>query len=168
MVSKFLYTSKEIRQAIAEIFRVGKDGRRIALSAYVGDSADSYLPFPKKLEVICSPTPGATNPSAIRKLISLGATVQFVDGLHMKVYWSEGVGSVVTSANLSINAMGVGGLKEAGVLLGPEAIDIDQLLKSLRLQWIVRAETMALILKRGPGALPDVQRGRTIGFCAPR
>ncbi len=49
----------------------------------------------------------------------------------MKVYWSEGVGAVVTSANLSTNAMGVGGLKEAGVLLGPEFIDIAKLLKPL-------------------------------------
>jgi phosphatidylserine/phosphatidylglycerophosphate/cardiolipin synthase-like enzyme len=132
MVPKLLYTSEEVRKAISEIFRAGKHRRRIALSAYVGESAESYLPFPDKLEVVCSPTAGATSPSAIRKLISLGATVQFVDKLHMKVYWAEGVGAVVTSANLSTNAMGVGGLKEAGVLLGPEFIDIAKLLKPLQ------------------------------------
>ena len=132
MVHKFLYTSEEVCKAIAEIFRVGKHRRRIALSAYVGDSAEYYLPFPDKLEVVCSPTAGATSPNAIRKLISLGATVQFVDKLHMKVYWSEGVGAVVTSANLSTNAMGFGGLREAGVLLGPEFVDIAKLLKPLQ------------------------------------
>ena len=128
---RLLYTSEEVREAIAEIFRAGRHRRRIALSAYVGDFAEFYLPFPDNLEVICSPTAGATSPSAIRKLISLGATVQFVDKLHMKVYWSEGIGAVVTSANLSTNAMGVGDLKEAGVLLGPESIDIAKLLKPL-------------------------------------
>jgi len=62
-------------------------------------------------------------------LISLGANLQFADRLHMKVYWSEGSGVVVTSANLSTNALGVGDLKEAGVLLGPESLDIDNSLR---------------------------------------
>jgi hypothetical protein len=131
---KVLYTSKEVRSAIAEIFRSGKNGRRVAVSAYVGDGADFYLPFPDRVQVICSPTPGATNPNAIRKLISLGARVQFADRLHMKVYWAEAVGVVVTSANLSTNALGVGDLKEAGVLLEPESLDIDKLLAPLDLR----------------------------------
>ena len=52
----------------------------------------------------------------------------------MKVYWSETGGVVVTSANLSTNALGVGDLKEAGVLLGPESLDIDELLAPLSLR----------------------------------
>jgi phosphatidylserine/phosphatidylglycerophosphate/cardiolipin synthase-like enzyme len=131
---KVLYTAKEVRSAIEDIFRKGKSGRRVAVSAYVGDGADVYLPFPENVQVICSPTPGATNPNAIRDLMSRGANVLFVDKLHMKVYWSAGSGVVVTSANLSTNALGVGGLKEAGVLLESELLDIDKLLAPLVLR----------------------------------
>ena len=134
MVATVLYKSREVRSAIAEIFNKGRNGRRVAVSAYVGDGADSYLPFPDKVQVICSPTPGATNPHAIRRLISCGASVQFADKLHMKVYWSEVSGVVITSANLSTNALGVGDLKEAGVLLGPGSLDIDKLLAPLVLR----------------------------------
>jgi hypothetical protein len=63
MAVTILYTSKEVRSAIADIFRRGKSGRRVAISAYVGDGADSYLPFPEKIQVICSPTPGQQTPT---------------------------------------------------------------------------------------------------------
>jgi hypothetical protein len=55
--------------------------------------------------------------------------MRFSDKLHMKVYWSEKRGCVITSANLSANAFGVRGLKEAGVLMEPNIVDIDELLK---------------------------------------
>src|ERR1017187_1223207 len=113
---RVLYNSAEVRSAIIELFR-GGDAKGIAISAFVGDGSDAYLPCPKGLRLICSPTPGATNPGTLRLLISKGVTVEFVDGLHMKVYWAENRGAVVTSANLFTNAMGVGGLKEAGVFL---------------------------------------------------
>jgi hypothetical protein len=45
----------------------------------------------------------------------------------MKVFWAEGVGAVLTSANLSTNALGSGNLHEVGVLLPSSAIDIDRL-----------------------------------------
>lgn len=45
----------------------------------------------------------------------------------MKVYWSENQGAVLTSANLSINALGSGNLKEIGILLSSEELDIDSL-----------------------------------------
>ena len=128
---RVLYTSAEVRSAIIGLFRDGS-GERIAIAAYVGDGADSYLPSPKGLRLICSPTPGATNPDALRLLMSRGTRVEFVDSLHMKVYWAKAKGAVVTSANLSTNAMGVGGLKEAGVLLGPGQFDVEQLLKQLK------------------------------------
>ena len=50
----------------------------------------------------------------------------------MKVYWASGRGSVITSANLSTNALGAGGLKEIGVLLPNGALDIEKVLASLK------------------------------------
>jgi phosphatidylserine/phosphatidylglycerophosphate/cardiolipin synthase-like enzyme len=131
MFVKVLYTTREVRSAITELFKDGKGRRRVVVSAYIGDGAEYYLPFADGVQVICSPTPGATNPHAIRKLIKRKAEVWFCDKLHMKVYWSEGKGAVITSANLSTNALGVGGLKEAGVLLGPNSVDIEKLLATL-------------------------------------
>jgi len=128
---RVLYNSAEVRSAIIDLFRAGGTNR-IAISAFVGDGAEAYLPCPKDLRLICSPTPGATNPSTLRLLMSKGVTVEFVDGLHMKIYWVENRGAVVTSANLSTNAMGVGGLKEAGVFLPPNEIDIERVLKQLK------------------------------------
>jgi len=129
-----LYTSTEVRSAIRSLFR-DQTAERIVISAFVGDGADAYLPFPKGLRLICSPTPGATNPNALRLLMRKGVFVEFVDSLHMKVYWSKNRGAVVTSANLSTNAMGAGGLKEAGVLLGPnklDKLDIERMLGHLK------------------------------------
>lgn len=128
---RVLYTSTEVRSAIVNLFR-DRLSERIAISAFVGDGADAYLPYPDGLHLICSPTPGATNPNTLRLLMSRGVRVEFVNSLHMKIYWANKRGAVVTSANLSTNAMGVGGLKEAGVLLGPEELDIKRLLKHLK------------------------------------
>jgi hypothetical protein len=129
--SRMLYSSAEVRSAIVSLFRVA-GAKRIAISAFVGDGAEAYLPYPKGLRLICCPAPGATNPNTLRRLISNGVKVEFVDRLHMKIYWSDDRGAVVTSANLSTNAMGIGGLKEAGVLLPANAIDIQRILKHLK------------------------------------
>jgi hypothetical protein len=58
-----------------------------------------------------------------------GASVEFSDGLHMKVYWSSTRGCIITSANASSNALGAGDLKEAGVRLPPGVVNIDKLIK---------------------------------------
>jgi hypothetical protein len=79
--------------------------------------------------VVCNPTAGATSVVAVDGLCKAGALMRFSDKLHMKVYWSEKRGCVITSANLSANAFGVRGLKEAGVLMEPNIVDIDELLK---------------------------------------
>src|SRR5262249_52487710 len=123
--------STEVRSAIIDLFGDGATDR-VAISAFVGDGADAYLPYPKGLRLICSPTPGATNPRTLRLLMSKGVTVEFVDRLHMKVYWAKDRGAVVASANLSTNAMGIGSLKEAGVLLPPNEFHIERILKQLR------------------------------------
>ena len=50
----------------------------------------------------------------------------------MKIYWTSDLGCVVTSANLSTNALGAGGLKEFGVLLAKGAIKIKTILDSIK------------------------------------
>ena len=107
---KLLYTSGEVRSAIQELFSFSQ-GRRVAISAFVGEGAGAFLPYPKGIELICWPQPGGTNPTGVRALMTSGVQVKFADRLHMKVYWAEGKGAVVTSANLSTNALGAGNLR---------------------------------------------------------
>jgi len=124
-----LYTSNQIFKKIREV--IGKPdsgGRRVVLVAYLGVDAETYLTYPKGLEIICNPQPGATDPEVIRKLKKRGAKVRFSDRLHMKVYWSETRGCIITSANASANALGKGDLKEAGIYLPPGEVDIDRLI----------------------------------------
>ncbi len=130
---KILYNSSQIRKEITRLFSAPRC-RRVAIVAFVGDGAESYLPKPKGLHLICWPKAGGTNPNAIRQLIKRNVKVSFVDSLHMKVYWAEGRGAIITSANLSTNALGSGDLKEVGVLLSDEDLDIDYLISSLKLR----------------------------------
>lgn len=126
------YRSDEVYRCMEMLFRdPGKNQRRVVAVAYVGDDAPSLLPDPAGIEIICSPTAGATSASAIGKLNEKGALVSFAERLHMKVYWSEGRGCLVTSANLTRNAMGRGGLHEAGVLLSDRDVPIDKILTSI-------------------------------------
>jgi hypothetical protein len=128
-----LYDSNQVRSAILRLM-AAKGRRRIAISAFVGQGVHTYLRNPKGLQLICWPNPGGTNPHMLRQLMKRGAKVSFVGSLHMKLYWAEGLGAVVTSANLSTNALGAGGLKEVGVLLSDSSIDIDRILSSLKMR----------------------------------
>ncbi|WP_316159305.1 phospholipase D family protein [Bradyrhizobium sp. SZCCHNRI3042] len=125
-----LYSSAAIKKRIHELFDAPKSpDRRVALVAYIGQDYADYLPSPHGVEVVCNPTPGATSAAAVDSLLRNKASVRFSDKLHMKVYWSESRGCIITSANLSKNAFGVKGLKEAGVWLPPNTVDIDKLVK---------------------------------------
>ena len=103
-------------------------GRRVAISAFVGDGARAFIRKPLGVEIICWPRAGGTNPLELNRLKNAGAHISFADRLHMKVYWAAKRGAIVGSANLSTNALGAGGLKEFGVLLPPGSIDIDELI----------------------------------------
>lgn len=129
MEIKILPSSKEIKAAIKDIFSV-QNQRRVAISAFVGDEANAYLPYPQGIELYCWPKAGGTNPTAIRDLQKRGVKVYFSDSLHMKLYWSK-KGVVITSANLSTYALGAGGLKEIGVLLSAKSVDINKTIQSL-------------------------------------
>ena len=130
-MKKVLYKSSDIRKEIAQIFSSSK-GRRVAITAFVGDGAEAYLRKPEGLQLICWPKAGGTNPNALRNLIKKGIGVYFADALHMKVYWTEDCGAVITSANLSTNALGAGDLREIGVRLSSKDIDIDRIISSIK------------------------------------
>lgn len=129
--TKFLPDGQSIRREVKRIFK-SERGRRVALVAFVGKSADAYLPRPKGLELICWPQAPGTNPAVVEELMKKRKVhVQFADRLHMKIYWTAKHGAVVTSANLSTNAYGRGALHEAGVLLSSDAINIDDVIESV-------------------------------------
>lgn len=129
-MAKVLHTSDQVRSEIRRIFRV-PGRRRVAIVAYVGRGALAYLPKPKGLELYCWPQAGGTSAKAVRNLQKSHVIVSFADRVHMKVFWAEGVGAVVGSANLSDNALGVGGLHEAGVLVPASRVQIDDLIRQI-------------------------------------
>jgi hypothetical protein len=130
---RVLYNSGEVHACIQNLFK-GADTshRRVALVAYVGKDGRTFLPDPRGAYIICCPTPGATSYVGISQLMKDGARVEFSKNLHMKIYWSKGRGCLITSANLSTNALGARGLKEAGVLLDDANVDIDRLITEAR------------------------------------
>jgi hypothetical protein len=132
MTYEVLYTSEAVRQAIREVLGA-KTGRRVAVAAFVGRGAEAYIPAAKGVELYCWPAVPGTNPDALAHLQGrLGVEVYLVERLHMKVYWSASRGAVITSANLSSNALGHGDLREAGIRLPRGAVDIARLLKPLK------------------------------------
>lgn len=140
---KTLLRSSEIRSEIIKLFSLSK-GRRVAIAAFVGEGAEAYLPKPKGIHLICWPKAGGTNPNALRRLMKRGVSISFVDSLHMKLYWAEDKGAIITSANLSTYALGAGNLKEIGVLLPKGAIEIDELISNLRPRAVSAAELRKL------------------------
>lgn len=140
---KILKTSASIRKAVTWLMRTTK-ARRVAVVAFVGAGARAFIPRPKGVQIICWPKAGGTNPLELRRLKKMGADIRFADGLHMKVYWAAGRGTLITSANLSTNALGAGSLKEIGVLLPSDAIDIDDIIASLKSRRFNKAEMRKL------------------------
>jgi hypothetical protein len=127
------YTSAQLRLRIRKLFENPKaSGRRVVIVAYIGVDYAKFLPNPKGIQIVCSPTPGATSADAVQHLMDAGAKIRFSDRLHMKVYWAEKIGCLITSANLSDNALGMKALKEMGILVDAGTIDIDRLLKEAK------------------------------------
>jgi hypothetical protein len=123
-----LYTTAALRGAIRDVLAGPQPGdRRVALVAYVGGEAQDFLPDPDGLELVCSLQPGATDSLTLGRLKNRGAILFQSRKLHMKVYWSSRKGCVVCSANASGNALGGGGLIEAGIRLPPGAVDVGRL-----------------------------------------
>jgi len=128
---RILATSAAIRSAIGELMSPGAT-RRVAIAAFVGEGARAFIRNPKGVEVICWPKAGGTNPLELRRLQKAGARIRFADRLHMKLYWAAARGAIITSANLSTNALGAGDLKEFGIFLPPDSFSIDRVIGSLK------------------------------------
>ena len=107
--------------------------RRVVISGFVGAGAEALIPKPEGVEVYCWDREGATNPQAVRALLQHRAKVFFAPGLHAKVYWAEGKGCIVGSANLSQNGLGKDGLHEVAVQLPPRSFDLNGFLRRLKL-----------------------------------
>jgi hypothetical protein len=127
---EILYTSGAIHTKIKKLFiSPPKNDRRVCIVAYIGSDVKAFLPSPKGILIICNPNPVATSIDAITYLRNKGADVRFSNSLHMKVYYSGNRGCIITSANLSNNALGSGNLKETGIYINSDEIDIDRLIK---------------------------------------
>ena len=126
----YLRNSREIKQQLGTIF--SGPGEKWAVVGFVGYNAIDHLPSGvSNLSVICWPKAGGTNPDGVRRLIDAGISVYFCDRLHQKIYWQQGVGLIVGSANLSENALGESSLHEFGVYCDDKSFDINQVIAAL-------------------------------------
>ena len=145
---RFLGSSKEVYGALRELFSLAtRRKRRVALVAYVGRDATSLLPDFTRVELYCWPQVGATDPYSLAELQSPPNKVQvrLVDQLHMKLYWVEGTGFVVTSANLSKRALGDGIREEVGIhCTTPSVVPIDSIIGRLNARPLRRTELKRL------------------------
>ena len=154
-----LYTTAALRNAIRDVLEQPQPGdRRVALVAYVGGRAESFLPDPIGLELVCWLEPGATNALTLGRLKKRGALLYKSEKLHMKVYWSSRKGCVVCSANASNNALGGGGLIEAGVRMPPGTVDIERLWKAARPE-LIRATELKKLAKETSARKPPGSHG---------
>jgi hypothetical protein len=129
----FLPSSIQIRRTLSQLFSTRtRNRRRVILVAYVGQDAPKILPDYKDVELYCWGQAGATHPAALDALEKRGAIIHLCDGLHAKLYWVEEEGYVVTSANLSKNALGERTLREVGLFSqDADEVDIVSLIKGL-------------------------------------
>ncbi|MBU0654637.1 MAG: phospholipase D family protein [Gammaproteobacteria bacterium] len=127
---KILSSSKELQIEIQSIL-ADNSKNRIIVVAYVGDNAVSYLPVPEGINLYCSTSIPGTNPNSLRVLKKNGVNIYEVKNLHSKIYWSESLGVVVCSANLSNNGLSEDGNHEVGVLLPSNNFDVQKYASSL-------------------------------------
>ena len=141
---EYLRNSKEIGARLQKLF--GGQGRKVAIVGFVGSNALKHLPEDiSGLEVVCWPKAGATHPDGIRQLLGIeGVSVSFCDNLHQKIYWREGTGLIVGSANLSENGLGDGGLHEFAVYCADRSFDIDRVLNELSRKPVSESELSKL------------------------
>lgn len=123
--------AKQIRESIRKLLDDASITRWVIV-AFVGSGAEQYLPQPKGINLICWDKEGCTSPDAIRALRRQGVAVYFAQNLHMKIYYGQGRGISIGSANLSANGMGDDGLHEAVAFLPTNALDVDSVVKSLK------------------------------------
>ena len=139
----YLRTSQDIKQRLDQIFT--RSGQKWAIVAFVGYGALDLLPKGvRDLGIICWPKPEATNPDGIRRLLNAGIRVYFCDRLHTKLFWTEGGGVIIGSANLSRNALGNSGQHEFAVFIDDKRFDIEAVLSMLTYNEVTEASLCAL------------------------
>lgn len=126
---QYLENSQEIKKKLKWLFDT--DARKVAIVGFVGGNAAEYIPNFENLEIYCWPLPHATNPEGVVALMESGPSVYFKEKLHVKIYWAEGRGVIIGSANLSDNALGEKGLLEYAVYINDVNFKIDELIKTL-------------------------------------
>lgn len=141
-----LPNSASIQKLIAKV--LDTSSRKVAVVAFVGLDAETYLGKDlRRTAIYCWPKAGGTNPYAIQDLLNkYECKVYFVDKLHMKIFWSQDRGCVIGSANLTNNALGQDGLKEAGVYFpNSSSVDIDKIIGAINARPATAAEIARLI-----------------------
>lgn len=134
MQCEYLKSSDEIREKLDFLFN--SKCRKIAIVAFVGSNAIDYIPNIDNLQIYCWPHSGATSANGIRLLQQKGVKIFFSDNMHKKIYWAENRGTIITSANLTYNALSGDVLQESGVFIPSNDFDIDaeiSRLKNIRL-----------------------------------
>src|ERR1700722_20527201 len=102
-----LLSGTNLRESITRVSR----GQNVCCAVAFWGRGASDLVGPllaRNVRLICNLKMGGTNPEPIVELINSGAVVQQVDRLHAKVYIGDDL-AVVTSANASINGLGLEG-----------------------------------------------------------
>ena len=130
MQCEYLKNSDEIREKLDFLFN--SKCRKIAIVAFVGSNAIDYIPNIDNLQIYCWPHPGATSANGIRLLQQKGVKIFFSDNMHKKIYWAENRGTIITSANLTYNALSGDVLQESGVFIPSNDFDIDAEILHLR------------------------------------
>ena len=127
---EYLENARAIRDKLAQIYETPANGT--AVVAFVGANAASYLPKDlTMLRIICWPKAGGTNPDGVRSLLDAGATIDFCDRLHSKIFHSPAHGAIIGSANLSDNALGENSLHEFAVFDPAPQFNIQSVIAGL-------------------------------------
>ena len=116
---------------------ITKEARARCAVAFWGRGAQALFPdlSHQKVEIICNLRAGGTNPYVIEALRDAGAEIKQCDALHAKVYLGENR-AVVTSANASVNGLGLEGIEQARwAEAGVELDDVHSVAVWFDAQW---------------------------------
>ena len=128
-----LLSGESLREAV---LRVSRSNNPSLAVAFWGRGAGDLIGDPKgrTIRLICNLRMGGTNPDVIADLMQLGIAVQQSDRLHAKVYIGD-THAVVTSANASINGLGLEGNELAGWIETGVELTAQETLPWFEQQW---------------------------------
>ena len=128
-----ILTGANLRAAIQQVTYKGDVACAVA---FWGNGAESLFPNPaaRQIRVICNLKMGGTNPGVIKTLRQNGVDVRQSDNLHAKVYIGN-TEAVVTSANASINGLGLEGTEVEGWIEAGVFVNRDDALRWFDRQW---------------------------------